>query len=183
MPDGQKVAKRLSSQITKEGRAIRGLLDEYSVCKAADDSTNVLTLQEALDPCIVGERLEEMGLFCETVASGKKREMIDSYLLLCRSKEEIVLLQKEAKNMAAYYSGVKQTVEDEITKQASSDLFGRGAVALLHKLLQRITLLLAQANELLKVMCGEGDSLLQGDGLDIDSEDSDSECDYSSDES
>ena len=36
--DGQKIAKKLSVQIMKEGRNIRGLLEKYSVVSAGDRS-------------------------------------------------------------------------------------------------------------------------------------------------
>ena len=111
--DGQRIAKKLSSQIAKETKIIRGLLDEYCVCQAGDTS-HVLSLQDALDPHLVGSRLQQMGIFCSTIASGQKREVIDCYLSLCRSKEEIVMLKQEAEYLVLYYKKMQQTLELEI---------------------------------------------------------------------
>ena len=68
--DGQKIAKKLSVQITKEGRNIRGLLEKYSVVSAGDKS-QALTLQEALDPELVESRLQAKGSYT-AIASGER---------------------------------------------------------------------------------------------------------------
>lgn len=155
--DGQKIAKKLSLQINKEARAIRKLVGEYDVLQAGDTSTPLLTMEEALDPEQVRTRLQAMGT-CTAIATGEKREVIDSYLLLCRSREEIQLLKHEVHNLVSYYENAKKVLEDE-TRRRSTDTasFNRGAVSLCHRLLNRVNLLLAQGKEVWKVMGAQGE--------------------------
>ena len=48
-----------------------------------------------------------MGIWRST-ASGERCEVIDSYLLWCRSKEEIIMLEGDARNMVEYHKHQKQ---------------------------------------------------------------------------
>ena len=62
--DGQKIAKNLSSQISKQSRTIQGLW-KSSVCQFG---ANGITLPEALDPMLIGSRLQEFGISSATLA-------------------------------------------------------------------------------------------------------------------
>ena len=130
--EGQKIAKKLSSQISKEGITIRSLLEKYNACEAASGPhTCSLSVSEAFDPSVLETRLQTLGVWC-SLASGEKREIIDSYLLLCRCKEEISLLQEDADNVIAYYENKKEVLEKEVHSRSSQrSLYNRGVTALL----------------------------------------------------
>lgn len=120
--DGQKIAKKLSVQVKKETKTIRGLLDEYSVCQSST-STGVLdtmSLSEALDPQSIGLRLQRIGNW-STVATGEKREIIDAYLAFSRSKEEIAMLTEEASNICVFYQEKLNVIQRELKDLSSYD--------------------------------------------------------------
>ena len=89
--DGQKIAKKLCTQIAKETREIRSLLQELitiqdslqadAMCtsEALDRSVLRLRLQSPLGMRATGERLEE------------RREIIQAYLTVARSMDELEL--------------------------------------------------------------------------------------------
>ena len=109
----------LSSQISKEGITIRSLLEKYNA--ASGPHTCSLSVSEAFDET----RLQTLGVWC----SGEKREIINSYLLLCRCKEEI---QEDADNVIAYYENKKEVLEKEVHSRSSQrSLYNRGVTALL----------------------------------------------------
>lgn len=66
----------------KETKSIQVLLEEYSAWQSSIDASDTMSLSEALDPQHVGVRLQAMGIW-GTVALGKKREVMDAYLMLC----------------------------------------------------------------------------------------------------
>ena len=90
------------------------MLEEYQACQSGPNPSLTITLSEALDPSLVESRLREVGSFCASVAYGKKREIIDSYLSLCRSKEEIYMLKQEAQNVVSYYRQRKEILLKEL---------------------------------------------------------------------
>ena len=58
--DGQKIAKKLSVQISKETKKIKSLLPEYNACQVVigGDSAPLLLLEEALDPSLLAAVLK-----------------------------------------------------------------------------------------------------------------------------
>lgn len=99
--DGQKIAKKLSQQILRETKVIKQLIQDYNSC--CKGSSNELTLSEALDPLGVATQLELAGLAKPGCLScGKKRPLIDAYLMLSRSKEELAMLDEDIKNINYY---------------------------------------------------------------------------------
>jgi len=58
--DGQKIAKKLSVQISKETKKIESLLPEYNACQVVigGDSAPLLLLEEALDPSLLAAVLK-----------------------------------------------------------------------------------------------------------------------------
>ena len=93
LPDGQKIAKKLMGiQIGKETRSIKVLLTEYN----APSDEDQLSLVEVLNIQEVEARLQKYSVTC-TLATGEKRVVIDAYLALCRSEEELAMLSQEAK--------------------------------------------------------------------------------------
>ena len=138
--DGQKIAKKLSHQVTNETKKLRMLLEEYNICQLIVNGTSTqITLDEALDPTILSSKL---GVHTDTTLSKPHQDIIEAYLQMKRSNEEIVLLEKEMANTIQFYAEQRKsllTLIDQM-KQAQtpeSNSFSRGAIALLHALFQR----------------------------------------------
>ena len=71
---------------------------EVSFAKIQCLQSCTLTVDEALDPSAVELRLLSLG--CNpSLATGRKRLIIYAYLRLCRSTEELVMLEVEAGNI------------------------------------------------------------------------------------
>ena len=112
--DGQKIAKKLCVQISKETRTIRSLLADYHACQSNTEvSCDFISLSEALNPCAVGDKLQVVGVWC-SIATGDRQAIIDAYLTLCRSKEEISMLTEEARNVTVYYEEQRKAVLKEL---------------------------------------------------------------------
>ena len=159
--DGQKIAKKLSLQISKESSKIQSLLKEYNSCELPSPHANSLSTSDVFNPSILEDQLKQLGTWC-SVASGEKREIIDSYLILCRSQEEISMLQEDADNCVTYYKNREDVILQEINKHSLETLFDKGAVALLHSLLAENSLLLNESVHAVEVMrnyLGESDSV------------------------
>ena len=130
-------------QINKESSKIQSLLKEYNTCElASDPHAKSLSMSDIFNTSILEDQLKQLGTWC-SVASGEKREIIDSYLMLCRSKEEISMLKEDADNCVAYYKNRNGVILEEVRKRSlKTSLFDKGAVALLHTLLTKNSLLL-----------------------------------------
>lgn len=137
--DGQKIAKKLCSQISKETKQIKLFLEEFNACQGD------MSLSEAQDPMLIQARLKSAGHVC--VEGGEKHEILQAYLAYCRSKEELVLLEREARNVVSYYEHKKEVIFQEMENQSS-----RGTIALLHLLLAEVNNLLEQARVTLQAM-------------------------------
>ena len=145
--EGQKIAKKLSTQISKEGKLIRSLLEEYNACRITNDTDSAeFTISEVFDPSILENKLQSLGIWC-SLASGERREIIDSYLILCRCQEEIAMLQEDAKNIVAYYENGKKVLHEEIQGQSSNvqSSYSKGATALQYNALTETSRLLHQS--------------------------------------
>ena len=84
--DGQKIATKLSKQITKETKNLKSLRQDYNACLSQDDSSGIIAIEKVLDPVKLEDWLRALGVWCLGTVP-EKREVMDSYLILCRSKE------------------------------------------------------------------------------------------------
>ena len=171
-------------QISKETKCTKSLLQEYNACESfGEASVDRIDLPEALDPSNIGERLRKFGVWCTVfVASGRRREIMDAYLALCRSKEDIRMLKEEAENVVAYYEEKRKIITKEMEYlSVNTDPFSRGAVAMLHLLLAKNAKLLEQSYQTLSVMKNETD-VPQSKTPEDDSDDDCCSDDYYSDE-
>ena len=99
------------------------MLEEYKV--SIEDT---LTLSEALDPSAVETRLHQLGTW-GAIATGRRREISDAYLALCRSNE---ILEQDARDCIAFYERKKEVITSELLcRSVNSDPYNRGATALL----------------------------------------------------
>ena len=116
---------------------MKNLLEEYSACQPS--LSDKICLPEALDPSFIGDRLQKMGTW-GSVASGKRRAVIDAYLAACRSKEEIEMLREDALNTCTFYERKFELISAKLqTFSNQEDSFSRGAKALLRNFLDLTT--------------------------------------------
>ena len=144
--EGQKIAKKLSSQINKESITLQSLLEDYNACGVSNDPySEHLCLPDVFNPAVVEARLQSSGTWC-SLAAGEKREIIDSYLVLCRCREEIAMLQEDANNVLAYYTRRKSVIQEEIQRHSCQEsLYNMGATSLLHSALIETSRLLSES--------------------------------------
>ena len=123
--DGQKIAKRLSKSITKETATVRNTLVNYNsvLCTIGDQTCS---LQDVL--CPDSEFREPSDL---AVTWGKKKELIQAYLLLKRSKEELALLEKERLNTVDYWFKLQSAINKHLLSLKLCDKYSVGVIALL----------------------------------------------------
>ena len=126
--------------MTNETKKLRTLLEEYNICQLIVNGTSTqITLDDALDPTALSSKL---GVHADTPLSKPHQDIIEAYLQMKRSNEEIVLLEKEMANTIQFYAEQQKsllTLIDQM-KQAQtqeSNSFSRGAIALLHGLFRR----------------------------------------------
>ena len=146
--DGQKIATKLSKQITKETKNLKSLRQNYNACLSQDDSSGVITIEEVLDPVKLEERLRALGVWCLGTMP-EKREVMDSYLMLCRSKEEQAMLKDELQTLSSFYEVKKDHLLKVCTemKSLTDNIYNRGVLSLLYRLLQEVTNLLQGARD------------------------------------
>ena len=148
--DGQKIAKKLSVQISKETKKIESLLPEYNACQVVigGDSAPLLLLEEALDPSLLAAVLKPNS----SLPFDSKRELIDAYIMMKRSSEEISMLDTEMENTTQYYLDRKNTLQKLLESFSQrGDAFGRGAVALLQDVYLKVDRKITERTELFAV--------------------------------
>ena len=100
--DGQKIAKRLSSQITKETAKIKTVYN-FLIQQASEMEAGCISL--VMDPSSVfwnNESNETTPLSSDSIPLCIKNQIIHNHLLIERSMEETILLQKEMINFLSY---------------------------------------------------------------------------------
>lgn len=153
--DGQKIAKKLSIQISKETKGIMKLLQQYNACHDIESS---LAINEALDPSLISIKLQKYGTSGHMIADGKKRDVIDAYLMYTRCQEEIQLLMDEAKNVVEYYDRKRNILINLIQSKDDSSQHARGTKALLHQMLTQVDLCLSKSRRTKDVIVKNYDS-------------------------
>ena len=139
----------MSVQISKETKSLKSFLEQYNSSVA--ESLDKLTLVEALDPALVNTKLEAFGV-SYTTTTKKKRDIIDAYLTLCRSKEEIVMLKQECNNLISYYESKRKAIMKEIEHRLTGLELSALDVALLYNLKDKISTLLEKGYEVIQIM-------------------------------
>ena len=148
--EGQKIAKKLSLQISKETKKIRELLPEFNACRSVSSECAPLEMEEALDPTT-------LTTIVDTSVSHSKREFIDTFLRIRRSDEEIAMLTMEMNCTVAHYEHEVQAVLNCIESYTQKrDAFSRGAIALLRSLLCKHQVRLSESHHLHSIMKSSG---------------------------
>ena len=128
--EGQKIAKKLSIQIIKETPKLKAEYNAYNVATTGDCST--LSFADVVDSSKLAQIVNPNSSY-----SIDKQELIEAYLLLIRSGEEIHMLECDMKNVISYYENrvnmltVAMESPSEVALKCES-----GARALFQNLLQ-----------------------------------------------
>lgn len=140
--DGQKIARKLSIQITKETQKLKALLQEYNACHVGGgDNSNILLFSDITDTSKLAQILHPSVSY-----SVDKQELIEAYLLSKRSAEELRLLELDMTNVIQYH---KRRVEVLATAVCNpSDISEIGALSVLHNHLQEAKHQLQKCKEL-----------------------------------
>ena len=107
--DGQKIAKKLSIQISKESNKLKELRHEFNAIRTVNGDSMV-ELKDIFDSA-------KLLAILSTVTSSllhqseNTRKAIDLYLTIQRNKEEITLIRNEVGNMTTYYSTVNNYLD------------------------------------------------------------------------
>ena len=177
--EGQKIAKKLGQQLSKETSSIKCLLDEYNGRCATSKAYDFLTMSEALSKGVIEGRLQGLGTSYSSIATGSKREIIDAYLMLTRAMEEIQMLQKEIENMLNYYSRREKCILLKLTELSDDQhrRYIRGAVSMLRNQLHVNTFYKNQADMAHRSVYHQATSVTVPPDLDISSDSSEDERD------
>ena len=141
--DGQKIAKKLSIQITNETKLLQVLVREYNACITLCNHTHLqqIDMQEAKDPSVLQSKVTLTAVLHHgSLSSAKKLDIINAHLMVTRAKEEILLLKEEMFNTLMYYKNMSDCVEAAIREitEAFQNNFTRGCIALLTNKLMEI---------------------------------------------
>ena len=174
--DGQKIAKRLSANISKETKSIRKLVDEYnSIATSTNDSHIPVNMSDAM--------ALDSAFYCPFTDTSKlpwnkQKDIISAYLLVKRSEEELVLLQTEMQNVLAYCTQCKEKISQQINNtRAKEDQYSRGMTALLSRLFSDVDIYHAKVKATFATMdCLSTETVVCSDN-DTDSSDDDMDDD------
>ena len=142
-PDGQKIAKRLSSSITKETRKTKQLLEEYNTV-SSQVSTQYIpasTSEVFSTTSDFWQSLAPITQTSSTIPSNTQRDIVEAALLIRRCNEELQLLKQEMHNVISYWKRRIECITTQLQHmenheiQAESDTFHKGVKCLFTKLL------------------------------------------------
>ena len=149
--DGQKIAKRLSVQISKETTKISKALENYNTFSSESASSTMVL--DASSAFWVAPNHSSSFLI--------KQPVINNYLLRQRSTEELQILRQDMHNTLLYFEKQLKCIKDKLIelKVGISTPFTRGAIALLYRLQNKTSNRLEHAinifGKLIDVSCFE----------------------------
>ena len=159
--DGQKIAKRLCRQITKETNKLKRLVMEYNLRTSPDTE---LTVEMVIDP--QNTLSTDHGT---TLTLRQRHNIIQAYLRKKRSEEEIELLETEMKRTLETLLEKEEKLSHMCAKLIqNTDQFSRGAHNVITNIKLRIEHCIAKSRMAFNKACS----------LCIDSEECESESDH-----
>ena len=148
--DGQKIAKKLSVGITKETKRYKTLLEEYNLAGHELQSTDPqASLSDILVP---NSDFWNSHAFIKTESSNQiswkeKEEIIQAFLIIQRSEEELLLLKEDMHATVRYWFTRIKHIEEKLSELSptTGELYIKGARCLLQHLLWEATLQYSRA--------------------------------------
>ena len=130
---------------------MKSLVEDYNAC-VEENSDHIILFDEALHPTALEGRLQVLGVWCQGTMP-ERREIMDSYLLLCRSKEEVAMLTEDIQNIIKFYEAKKTLILKAVDDvESANTLYHRGVSSLLYRLLQHTSSLLEEAKNIFACM-------------------------------
>ena len=167
----RKLPRNFLCSCPKKTKKIKALLPEFNACQSIIEGRSTLTLDEALDPSKLSVLLQPNA---SRFPSKCRQELIDAYIMVKRTTEEIEMLESEMRNTKQYYVDRKSTLQTIIESfSQKGDAFSRGAVAFLRNLETEANIRIRECTELF-VPSDQGHA--------NDESDSDSTSDYNDDD-
>ena len=185
--DGQKIAKKLSTSISKETKRAKQLLVEYNEACSELHHQSPTSLLEILSPSSdFWARLSAVQYAESCQVPWKvRRDIVQAYLLMQRSEEEKQLLKDDMYATLTYWLERIECIARTIKETSfSADRFSRGATCSLQQLKWEAELHLSTAIEAFGSLITIPTVVMEkykSDFVSEDSSDSDSSCDSSSD--
>jgi len=140
--DGQKIAKRLAASITKETNTAKKLLEDYNIASSVvNASCTPYTIDDILSPDSNFWQSLTVRNHCKEVPWNTQKDIMNAYILIKRTEEELRLLDEEMKSVLLYCMQRKECIVcqlDSIKNDESQ--YSKGIKALLHKLLWEVEL-------------------------------------------
>ncbi len=152
-------------------KSLKSLLEDYNSC-LEDSSKDVLSLDEVLDVAALEAKLQDLGVWCQKTMP-EKREVMDAYLLLCRSQEEILMLTEDIQNVISFYNSKASCIIQIQGRVEPNTPYNRGIKSLLHSLWLDVSSLLERAKQTYLSMLQETDADIYTSDSDDDSISSD----------
>ena len=160
--DGQKIAKRVSSQIRKETNKLQKLVMEYNLHVSPDKE---ISFEMAADP--------QTTLDSKSLPSSQKNEVIEAYLRKERSREEMELLEIEMKQTLDSLKHKQNTLKGTCnTLKQSNDQFSQGAHCILTKTMLKYEQIIEKTKKEFNAVKKEDESNSDDNYTDSDSDDS-----------
>ncbi len=188
--DGQKIAKRLSKNITKETRNATRLVNNYNKqCYSTEQST--ISLTDVLSPDSPFW-VTETSACSDGISLKVRRDIIEAFLHIQRSNEELELLITEMESTVQYWSSRIKTLTDKLQEidmiDGDKQIYDVGAACLLNKVLYEARISLSEAvegfskifevnNEIIKTNIFQTESSINNDSDISSSSESDSDND------
>lgn len=136
--DGQKIARRLSAQITKESHRVKQLFEQYNAMCAGDGVGSCrVSLASVLDPQDVfwHAHADLPGQSNSPIPLALRQELIRFHLQMKRSCEEIELLKQEMHNTIQYLSTKMKSIQQRVEALMMQGVthYVKGAISILNK--------------------------------------------------
>lgn len=133
--DGQKIAKKLCSSISKETKAAQRLLEEYNAAASELSSSEpVLSLQDVLPLQSEFWRQNPSITSNSDVPWKTKEEIIQSYLTIKRCEEELKLLTSEMQATVQYWFDRVVCISTKLEQMNCPNQYERGVKCVLLQL-------------------------------------------------
>jgi len=138
-----------------------------------DSPKAVISFEDVLDITALECKLQSQGVWCQGTMP-EKREIMDSHLMLCRSKEELCMLVEEIQNAINFYEDRKLVLLraiDTMNSSCEEQPYRREITSLLHMQLQDASSLLQEAQNSCRCMHEGNDDELDFSDSDFDDSD------------
>ena len=137
--DGQKIAKKLAVSISKEVKRVKHFLEDYNAsCHELCEHYYPVPLSEVLSVGADFWAPSSSSMSDSTIPWRIKKDIMQAYLLMHRSNEEMKLLQADMHATVYYWHDKFQCISRKIRdmNSESEEMYERGSICYLRQLCQ-----------------------------------------------